>query len=89
MPEWIIEEPADIRKIFRRLGQEEKDQYRSAIKTLAVSDNPKNHGRYKKGLNCFSYEITKSFRILYDFNMETRTVSILSVDDHKGAYGRD
>lgn len=87
--EWKIVEPPDIRKIFKRLGQPEKDQYREAIRTLAKSEDPKVHGDYKKSLGCFTYDITSSFRIAFDIDYENRTIRILSMGDHKQTYGKD
>gem|GEM_PF-3301968 len=88
-PQWQIEEPHNIRKIFKRLGQPEKDQYRSAIRTLATTQDPKDHGEYKKSLGCFTYDITSSFRMTFDIDYVNRIIYILSIDDHKGTYGKD
>ena len=89
MPEWKIEEPPNIRKIFKRLGSEERKQYQSAIRTLATSDNPRVHGQYKKMLGCYSYRLTDSFRISYDIDFSEHKIDILGIGDHKRIYGRD
>lgn len=57
MSSWKIEEPPDIRKIFKKLGSNEKIQYISAIKTLATSEDPKIHGQYKQTKGCYSYRL--------------------------------
>ncbi|MGH9909157.1 MAG: type II toxin-antitoxin system RelE family toxin [Nitrososphaerales archaeon] len=87
--EWKIVEPPDIRKIFKRLGQPEKDQYRLAVRTLAESEDPRVHGEYKKSLDCFTYDITSSYRMAFDVDYENRIIKILSIGDHKQTYGKD
>ncbi len=89
MPSWKIEEPPDIRKIFKKLGSNEKIQYISAIKTLATSEDPKIHGQYKQTKGCYSYRLTSSFRILYDINYKEKRIDIISIGDHKKTYGED
>ena len=78
-----------MRKIFKRLGNPEKNQYRTAILTLTQSENPKNLGNYKNSLGCFTYDITKSFRITFGIDYENRIINILSIGDHKQTYGKD
>jgi len=87
--EWKINEPSDIRKTFRKLGKSEKNQYRTAIRTLAESEDPKVHGNYKNNLGCFTYNITKSFRITFDIDYENRIINIIKIGDHKQIYGKD
>ncbi len=88
-PEWQIEEPHNIRKIFKKLGQPEKKQHLEAIRTLTQSDDPKAHGDYKKSLGYFTYDISSSFRITFDIDYQKRIIYILSIGDHKQTYGRN
>lgn len=87
--EWQIQEPDNFKKIYKRLGQPQKNQYRSAIEVLASSSNPRGHGRFKKSLGCYAYYITSSFRILYNVYDKERIIEILDVGDHKEVYRKD
>ncbi len=89
MSEWKIEEPPGIRKTFKRLGQDEKNQYRSAIRTLAKSDNPRTPGEFIKTSRTYTYQITGSFRISYDISFEDHIIYILAIGDHKIIHGKD
>jgi len=65
--------------------------YKQAIQDLANSQDPtqigeRKHGRYKY---CFSYNITKSHRLLYRVFVKENTIQLIDLDDHKNLFGRD
>ena len=65
--------------------------YKQAIQDLANSQDPiqigeRKHGRYKY---CFSYNITKSHRLLYRVFVKENTIQLIDLDDHKNLFGRN
>lgn len=66
-------------------------QYRVAIADLACSANPSRLGRRKRGSlrHLYSYDITKSFRLLYSVDRCRLEIHLVDLDDHKNLYGKD
>jgi len=65
--------------------------YKTAVEDLAASEDPtalgeRKHGRLKY---CYSYDVTKSHRLLYRVISESRTIQLIDLDDHKNLFGRD
>lgn len=80
----------------RKLGRFKSNRdvtkgYRVAVVDLVQSADPADMGIRKRGQLChlYSYNITKSFRLLYTVDYRKREIRLVDLDDHKNLYGRD
>lgn len=72
----------------------EKDliiSYRQAITDLTNCDDPtsldkRKHGKLKF---CYSYKLTKSYRLLYRVFRTEKIIQLIDLGDHKELFGRD
>ncbi len=88
---WRIRETDQVLRQFRKLGDQQKKQYREAVKTLANSDDPRKLGTFKRGrkYSAYYYELGRSFRLVYQLINEEMVILLLDVGDHKQVYGKD
>lgn len=83
----VVKEPA-FRRRYKSLSPEMRSKVDSAVDELASSDNPEKRGAYKGNLRVFSYEIGRSYRIIYFTDRSEREIVLSRVCDHKSVYGR-
>jgi mRNA-degrading endonuclease RelE of RelBE toxin-antitoxin system len=64
---WRITETDQVLQQFKKLGDQQKRQYREGVKTLASSDDPRKLGTFKRGkkYSAYYYELGRSFRLVY------------------------
>lgn len=88
---WRIVETDQVLRQFKKLGDQQKKQYREAIRTLASSDDPRKLGTFKRGrkYSAYYYELGRSFRLVYQVVKEQMIILLLDVGDHKEVYGKD
>lgn len=88
---WQIRETDEVLRQFKKLGDQQKKQYREAVKTLANSDDPRKLGTFKRGKKyvAYYYELGRSFRLIYQVINEEMVILLLDVGDHKEVYGKD
>ncbi|MGI0013383.1 MAG: hypothetical protein ACREBU_08090 [Nitrososphaera sp.] len=62
---WQIRETDQVLRQFKRLGDQQKKQYRGAVSLLASSDDPRKLGSFKRGKKyaAYYYELGRSFRL--------------------------
>ncbi len=65
--------------------------YRQAIINLGNSEDPttlgeRKHGRFKY---CYSFKLTKSYRLLYRVFIEEKIIQLIALGDHKELFGHD
>ncbi len=65
--------------------------YKQAIIDLTDAVDPttlgeRKHGRFKF---CYSYNLTKSYRLLYRVFFEEKIIQLIALGDHKELFGRD
>lgn len=68
-----------------------RDGYARAVADLAECDDPSAVGRRKSGRlgACYSYTITRSYRLLYTLDRRGGKIRIIDIGDHRGIFGRD
>jgi addiction module RelE/StbE family toxin len=87
---WQIRETDRVLRQFKKLGEQQKKQYRNAVKTLASSDDPRKLGTFKRTTkySAYFYELGRSFRLVYQVVDEEMIILMLDVGDHKQVYGK-
>lgn len=65
--------------------------YKTAIIELSTSEDPTKIGTLKHGKfkHCYSYNVTKSYRLLYRVYFKEKIIQLIDLDDHKNIFGRD
>ncbi|HXG06047.1 MAG TPA: hypothetical protein VNI77_01825 [Nitrososphaera sp.] len=52
---WQIRETDQVLRQFKKLGDQQKKQYREAVRTLTSSDDPRKLGTFKRGKKYAAY----------------------------------
>lgn len=90
---WKITVDGDLDKKMARFRSNADivRRYRVAVTDLAQSADPTRVGRRKRGSlrQLYSYDLTKSFRLLYSVDRRGMEIHLVDLDDHKNLYGRD
>lgn len=90
---WRIAEDDIIAKKMRKFRSDADvtKGYANALRDLAGSDDPSAAGVRKRGRlrHCYSYNVTKSHRVIYMVRWKERVIQIIDVDDHKNVFWRD
>ncbi len=89
---WKLEYIDGFERLIRKVGSTELKQFKIKIQDLECSVNPKTLGELKgtkKHGFCYVLNITKSYRLAYTVNELEHIILLVSLDDHKGLYGRD
>ena len=88
---WKIRETDRVIRQYIKLGDQQRKQYREAIKNLSASDDPRKLGTFKHGkrYSAFYYELDRSFRLVYQVMNAEMIILLLDVGDHKEVYGKD
>jgi addiction module RelE/StbE family toxin len=82
---WKILFDNRFKREYKKLDKSLQKRINDIIKELAASNNPRQLGVHKTArYNCIhAYEIGKQYRILYDIDENSKTVTFLSVGTHK------
>lgn len=74
-----------FKREYKKLDKSLQKKINGIIKELAESKNPRQVGVHKTArYNCIhAYEIGKQYRILYDIDENSRTITFLSVGTHE------
>lgn len=91
---WTIQSAdSSIDKKLKKLRSNKEliQNYKQAILDLTNSDDPtilgeRKHGRFKY---CYSYNLTKSYRLLYRVFFKENIIQLIAIGDHKELFGRD
>jgi addiction module RelE/StbE family toxin len=89
---WNLEYlPSFVRQAAKLERTSHYESLKRAIIELQNSKDPTKLGSRKRGklLDCYSYNITKSIRLLYKVNFNIGVITLLRVGDHKQVYGKD
>jgi len=86
---WRIEKRPQFAKQFKNLGSVRQQLVDTALRDLALSEDPAKKGEYKPSLRIWAYELNKSDRILYAVDYSQNVIILLRVCDHKSVYGKD
>lgn len=89
---WEIKTDEKFDRQLRRLrtNKDVVSGYKKALTDLINSKDPRKLGKYKHGRlrYCLSYEITKSYRLLYLVNFELNQIQLVFIGDHKTVFGK-
>lgn len=88
---WRIERTNLFDRSYRRLSSQIQSRVDEAIRHLETLENPTDAGVRKSGRfkGYVSYEIGRSYRMIYKVADRQRLILLVVVGDHKSVYGRD
>jgi len=88
---WLTQQTKSFESSYKKLSSELKKQTDKAIINLAMSTNPTDLGKPKRGKfkGYFAYEIGRSYRLIYKVINPQQIILLVVVGDHKSVYGKD